>query len=298
MTRNRRFRLLDLFVLAASAPIWVPVMAICAAAVAIGSGRPVFFRQERVGRDGAAFQVLKFRSMRMSDRPEAPSAATITGVGAVLRRTSLDELPQLLNVLRGEMSLVGPRPMLPRQVAALSCGQERRHLVRPGHTGLAQVSGRNSIPWAQRLALDVQWATSATPRDYFRIIATTFGGLQRKTRKTRIPNRRQAWLAIGMVLTLVNQQAQRLLGLHSGRVVLFVTEYREHFQSVDHASLGLTKPKRNCPQECRATHKLSLASSIICRSHLRPNTPQPPVECVYSPSMDEECADRGGDCPD
>ena len=175
MTRNRRFRLLDLFVLAASAPIWVPVMAICAAAVAIGSGRPVFFRQERVGRDGAAFQVLKFRSMRMSDRPEAPSAATITGVGAVLRRTSLDELPQLLNVLRGEMSLVGPRPMLPRQVAALSCGQERRHLVRPGLTGLAQVSGRNSIPWAQRLALDVQWATSATPRDYFRIIATTFG---------------------------------------------------------------------------------------------------------------------------
>jgi len=140
VNRNQRFRLLDLTVLAASAPIWVPVMAACAAAVAIGSGRPAFFRQERVGLDGVTFQVLKFRSMRVSDRPEAPSAATITRVGAVLRRTSLDELPQLLNVLRGEMSLVGPRPMLPRQVAALSCGQERRHLVRPGLTGLAQVN--------------------------------------------------------------------------------------------------------------------------------------------------------------
>lgn len=175
MNRNQRFRLLDLTVLAASAPIWVPVMAACAAAVAIGSGRPVFFRQERVGLDGVTFQVLKFRSMRVSDRPEAPSAATITRVGAVLRRTSLDELPQLLNVLRGEMSLVGPRPMLPRQVAALSCGQERRHLVRPGLTGLAQVNGRNSIPWAERLALDVRWATSAAPLDYFRILAATFG---------------------------------------------------------------------------------------------------------------------------
>jgi len=174
MTASRRLRALDLGLLILGAPLWVPVMVVCALAVAIGSGRPVFFRQERVGRDGVPFQVLKFRSMRVADGLEQPTAATITRVGALLRRTSLDELPQLLNVLRGDMSLVGPRPMLPRQVAALSTAQAVRHDVRPGLTGLAQVSGRNSIPWVERLAIDVAWATTASIRGYLSIVAKTF----------------------------------------------------------------------------------------------------------------------------
>lgn len=174
MTNNRWLRAIDLGVLALGAPIWVPIMIVCALAVAIGSGRPLFFRQERVGRNGVRFQVLKFRSMRVAEGLEQPTADSITPVGAVLRRTSLDELPQLVNVLRGDMSLVGPRPMLPRQVMALSETQDTRHRVRPGLTGLAQVSGRNAIPWTERLALDVEWATNASVRDYFRIVARTF----------------------------------------------------------------------------------------------------------------------------
>ncbi len=174
MTARRRLRALDLGLLLLGAPLWVPIMVLCALAVAVGSGRPIFFRQERVGRDGVPFQVLKFRSMRVADGLEQPTAASITGVGALLRRTSLDELPQLLNVLRGDMSLVGPRPMLPRQVTALSTTQAGRHGVRPGLTGLAQVSGRNSIPWAERLALDVEWATTSSIRAYLRIVAKTF----------------------------------------------------------------------------------------------------------------------------
>ncbi len=171
---SRRLRALDLGLLTLGAPVWMPVMLACALAVAIGSGRPIFFRQERVGRSGVPFQVMKFRSMRVADDLEQPTADSITRVGALLRRTSLDELPQLLNVLRGDMSLVGPRPMLPRQVAALSETQATRHDVRPGLTGLAQVSGRNAIPWTERLALDVDWATGASIRTYVGIVAKTF----------------------------------------------------------------------------------------------------------------------------
>ena len=175
MTANRRLRAADLALLAVGAPIWVPVMAACAAAVAVGSGRPVLFRQERIGRNGAPFPVLKFRSMRVADTPESPTAESVTSVGSVLRRTSLDELPQLLNVLRGDMSIVGPRPMLGRQVEALSDVQALRHDVRPGLTGLAQVNGRNAIPWADRLALDAAWAARPRLITYLQIVIRTFG---------------------------------------------------------------------------------------------------------------------------
>jgi len=162
MNATRLHRFLDLSVLLLAAVVWVPAFLICALAVAIGSGRPIFFRQERVGLHGRRFDVLKFRSMHVGAGLRAPDAHSVTRVGAFLRRTSLDELPQLLNVLLGQMSLVGPRPMLPNQVAALDAVQHLRHQVRPGLTGLAQVRGRNSIPWAERLHHDVEWALRPT----------------------------------------------------------------------------------------------------------------------------------------
>lgn len=175
MTRmNAMVRCADLVLLALSAPVWIPVLAVCAVAVGVGSGFPVFFRQERVGLHGEVFRVVKFRSMRTGTSYEEPNADSITRIGGLLRRTSLDELPQILNVLSGEMSMVGPRPMLPAQTAALSTEQSRRHDVRPGLTGLAQISGRNSIPWADRLAHDVDWASAPTLARYVRIVARTF----------------------------------------------------------------------------------------------------------------------------
>jgi undecaprenyl phosphate N,N'-diacetylbacillosamine 1-phosphate transferase len=122
---------------------------------------PAFFRQERIGRDGRPFVAYKFRSM--VDRATglglglnvAANDARITRIGKFLRDTSLDELPQLFNVLRGEMSLVGPRPTLAYQVAAYNDFQRRRLLVKPGITGWAQVNGRNAIPWEERIRLDV-----------------------------------------------------------------------------------------------------------------------------------------------
>lgn len=139
----------------------VPTAALAAAiwvAVKLDDRGPLLFRQERVGLGGKTFHVLKFRTMRDSGvNPLFPDDAVVTRVGAILRRTSMDELPQLWNVLRADMSIVGPRPTLPYQVLRYSAEQHRRHLVRPGLTGLAQVTGRNAMPWADRIRLDLQY---------------------------------------------------------------------------------------------------------------------------------------------
>jgi len=159
--------LLDRAGAAAALVVLSPVLALLAVAVVVDSGRPVFFRQPRLGRDGRPFRMVKFRTMR----PGAPAAflpdgstlveasdPRVTRVGRILRETSLDELPQLLNVLRGEMSLVGPRPDLVEQ-RALYDGEDAHKLrVRPGITGLSQVSGRNGLPWRDRLKIDARYA--------------------------------------------------------------------------------------------------------------------------------------------
>ena len=127
-------------------------------AVKFSSRGGAFFRQERVGRDGKSFKILKFRSMveKRDDQGQLlPDEARITKLGAFLRRTSLDELPQFWNVLRGDMSVVGPRPLLMRYLDRYTPEQARRHLVPPGITGWTQVSGRNDLPWEQKFALDV-----------------------------------------------------------------------------------------------------------------------------------------------
>jgi lipopolysaccharide/colanic/teichoic acid biosynthesis glycosyltransferase len=134
-----------------------PVLAGVAGAVWATMGRPILFTQDRVGRDDRVFKVLKFRTMTVAD-PNVPAdqdQVRITPVGRFLRATSLDELPQLLNVLKGDMSLVGPRPLLVRYLPRYSQRQRRRHDVLPGLTGWAQVNGRNALSWDQKFEHDV-----------------------------------------------------------------------------------------------------------------------------------------------
>lgn len=158
-------RLVDLLVLAVAALPAAVLGAVAALAVRASSRGPVLFRQQRVGRDGRPFTLLKLRTMAHHDEPNPvfPDADRITGVGRVLRRTSLDELPQLWNVARGDMSVVGPRPTLPYQVARYTDRQRRRLAVRPGLTGLAQVRLRNAAPWAERIEVDLEYLDRQSP---------------------------------------------------------------------------------------------------------------------------------------
>lgn len=160
----RAKRAVDLAVLAAVAGPAALVGLVCALAVKLTSDGPVFFRQERIGMGGEPFQVVKFRTMRHSEaNPVFPDASVITSAGRWLRRLSLDELPQLINVARGQMSIVGPRPTLRYQVERYTDEQRRRLAVRPGVTGLAQVRGRNGIAWPVRIRHDLDYVERQSP---------------------------------------------------------------------------------------------------------------------------------------
>lgn len=151
-------RALDLTLLAALAIPSVSTGIVCALAIKWADGGSVFFRQERIGKGGRPFQVWKFRTMTDApDNPIFPDARRITGPGRLLRRLSLDELPQLINVARGEMSIVGPRPALRYQVKRYNERQRERLLARPGITGLAQIRGRNRIGWNERIEYDLEY---------------------------------------------------------------------------------------------------------------------------------------------
>lgn len=155
-------RALDVATAAIGLVVLSPVILVTAVAVRANLGSPVLFSQPRPGRDGRVFRLYKFRSMRNVDagRGWITDEQRLTRFGRVLRSTSLDELPSLWNVLRGDMSVVGPRPLLVEYLPRYTPEQARRHEVRPGITGLAQVNGRNTVDWDQRFALDVRYVDS------------------------------------------------------------------------------------------------------------------------------------------
>lgn len=169
-------RAFDLLVVVATVPFWLPVVAVVAVLVRTKLGTPIFFRQKRPGRGGRIFELVKFRTMRDArgaDGRLLPDAERLTKFGRWLRATSLDELPELLNILRGEMSLVGPRPLLVEYLPRYSPRQARRHEVLPGITGLAQVMGRNALSWDEKFEWDVQYVETQSFWLDLRILART-----------------------------------------------------------------------------------------------------------------------------
>ncbi len=170
-------RTLDLVILALVGPPALVIGVACAIAIKLTSRGPVLFRQVRVGRSAQPFTVLKFRTMIDGDNPIIPSDDRITAVGRFLRRTSLDELPQLLNVARDEMSIVGPRPTLPYQLDRWTESQRHRLDAKPGLTGLAQVNGRNDLSWPDRIEFDLRYVAEQSLLNDLVIIGRTAGAL-------------------------------------------------------------------------------------------------------------------------
>ncbi len=160
-----------------------PVLLGAAVAVRATMGSPVLFRQKRPGRDERTFEIVKFRTMREATDAEGnplSDAERLTAVGRWLRATSIDELPQLFNVLRGDLSLVGPRPLLVRYLPRYSPAQRRRHEVMPGVTGWAQIHGRNTISWEEKFALDVWYVEHWSLALDARILIETVGRVLRR----------------------------------------------------------------------------------------------------------------------
>ena len=169
-------RLLDLLLSFAALLILSPLFLALWALVRRKLGKPALFRQERPGKDARIFTLYKFRSMtdeRSADGALLPDADRLTPFGKLLRRSSLDELPELWNILKGDMSFIGPRPLLVRYLPLYSREQARRHEVRPGLTGWAQVNGRNAIEWEEKFRLDVEYVTRLSARLDLRICAKT-----------------------------------------------------------------------------------------------------------------------------
>ena len=177
-------RALDVLVSALALVILSPLLLVTAALVRWKLGRPVLFRQERPGIHGRPFTLVKFRTMR--DAPVDPTDGSadrdrLTPFGAKLRSTSLDELPELWNVLKGDMSLVGPRPLLMHYLPLYSERQARRHDVKPGVTGWAQINGRNNSPWADRLEMDVWYVENRSFLLDLKILAKTIPSALRRS---------------------------------------------------------------------------------------------------------------------
>jgi sugar transferase EpsL len=169
-------RLLDLALAFPAVIILSPVLCVLAFLVRVKFGAPILFRQKRPGLSGAPFTIYKFRTMiniRSADGSLLPDADRLTRLGRLLRSTSLDELPELLNVLKGEMSMVGPRPLLMQYLDRYTPEQARRHEVRPGITGWAQINGRNAITWEERFELDVWYVDHVSFQLDVKIIALT-----------------------------------------------------------------------------------------------------------------------------
>ena len=176
-------RLMDLILTVPALLLLWPVLLVLAVLVRVNLGSPVLFRQVRPGLHGRPFTILKFRTMRDAAGPDGrplPDAERLTRFGCFLRSTSLDELPELLNVLVGDMSLVGPRPLLTQYLERYTPRQARRHEVRPGITGWAQVNGRNALSWEDKFELDVWYVDNRTLALDLRILWLTLASVLRR----------------------------------------------------------------------------------------------------------------------
>jgi sugar transferase EpsL len=170
-------RLIDLTGASILSILLSPVLAGLALAIRLSMGRPILFRQQRPGYRGEPFEVYKFRTMKDAVDAEGeslPDEERLTKVGVFMRQLSLDELPQLWNILKGDMSFIGPRPLLMEFLKWYTPEQMRRHEVKPGVTGWAQVQGRHDIPFSKRLALDVWYVDNRSPRLDMKILGLTF----------------------------------------------------------------------------------------------------------------------------
>jgi len=172
-------RVVDFLVASIGVLLLSPLFVVIALCVRFTMGSPVFFRQTRPGQGGRAFTLLKFRTMKVEQvgAGALSDGERLTPLGRVLRRTSLDELPELINVVRGEMSLVGPRPLLMEYLPLYNPEQARRHEVRPGITGWAQVNGRNGIDWEEKFKLDLWYVEHRSLMLDLRILWMTVAGV-------------------------------------------------------------------------------------------------------------------------
>lgn len=176
MYRNCWKRVLDLCVSLAALTVLSPLLLVLIAVGAAAMGGNSFFTQLRPGKDERIFRMIKFRTMRDlrdGDGRLLPDAQRLTAYGRLLRRTSLDELPELLNVIKGDMSLVGPRPLVPQYLPWYTPEERRRHCVRPGLTGLAQINGRNLLDWESRFACDLEYVDNITFQNDVKILLMT-----------------------------------------------------------------------------------------------------------------------------
>lgn len=184
--RNRSYddvkRLIDVVTAAAGLVLGAPAMGVAAVLVRYKLGSPVLFRQRRPGLNGEPFWLVKFRTMNEIDPASGITTETerLDRFGTLLRSTSIDELPTLWNVLRGDMSLVGPRPLLTEYLGRYSPSQARRHEVRPGITGLAQVRGRNTLSWEEKFAADIEYVDNRSFWLDVRILASTIASVIRR----------------------------------------------------------------------------------------------------------------------
>jgi lipopolysaccharide/colanic/teichoic acid biosynthesis glycosyltransferase len=177
-------RLFDVVVALCALALLSPLLVVLSLLIRRRLGSPILFRQVRPGKDGKPFEMLKFRSMtdaRDTDGVLLPDADRLTPFGQFLRSTSLDELPELWNVLKGDMSLVGPRPLLMEYLPLYSPEQARRHEVRPGVTGWAQVNGRNALSWEEKFALDIWYVDNRSLRLDLKIIVATIGKVVKRS---------------------------------------------------------------------------------------------------------------------
>ncbi|WP_083912582.1 sugar transferase [Corynebacterium lubricantis] len=175
---NRKKRLIDVALVVVTAPVTIPVGVVTAGLVRVFLGSPVLFKQKRIGLNEQPFEIMKFRTMLPETERSIYGEDEVerqTQFGNVLRKLSLDEIPQLLNVLRGDMAIIGPRPLLEHYLPYYKESEKARHSVRPGITGAAQVNGRNNLGWDEKLNYDAEYARTATLRDDAHIVLHTIG---------------------------------------------------------------------------------------------------------------------------